>query len=121
MSLLFQVARSTTIVFVVIFSAILLHKYQSRNIIFCCLLVAGGFILGVDQEKVVGSLSVKGVVFGVLSSIFIALTAIYTKKALEVVDKNEVSRSTVHRLILGRLSWTIAGTTNCNTVQFNGP
>ena len=47
-------------------------------------------MLGVDQEKVVGSLSVKGVVFGVLSSVFIALTAIYTKKALEVVDKNEV-------------------------------
>lgn len=86
----YQVARSTTIIFVVIFSAILLHKYQSRSIIFCCLLVAGGFILGVDQEKVIGSLSIRGVVFGVLSSVFIALTAIYTKKALEVVDKNEL-------------------------------
>jgi solute carrier family 35 (GDP-fucose transporter), member C1 len=53
--------------------------------------VAAGFVLGVDQEKVVGSLSIRGVVFGVLSSVFIALTAIYTKKALEIVDKNEVT------------------------------
>ena len=52
--------------------------------------MACGFFLGIDQEKALGSLSVKGVVFGVLSSIFIALTGIYTKTALDVVNKDEV-------------------------------
>jgi len=59
-------------------------------VVTCCCLVAGGFFLGIDQEKVMGSLSVKGVAFGVTSSVFIALTGIYTKTALDVVNKDEV-------------------------------
>ena len=64
----------------------------------CCGLVACGFFLGIDQEKALGSLSVKGVVFGVLSSVFIALTGIYTKTALDVVNKDEVPSSLIARL-----------------------
>ena len=85
-----QVARSTTIIFVVIFSVLILKRHVSKAVVTCCGLVACGFFLGIDQEKALGSLSVKGVVFGVLSSIFIALTGIYTKTALDVVNKDEV-------------------------------
>ena len=75
-----------------IFSILILKKTVSKKIVTCCLLVACGFFLGIDQEKALGSLSVKGVVFGVSSSIFIALTGIYTKTALDVVNKDEVWR-----------------------------
>ena len=85
-----QVARSTTIIFVVIFSVLILKKTVSKAIATCCGLVACGFFLGIDQEKALGSLSVKGVTFGVMSSIFIALTGIYTKTALDVVNRDEV-------------------------------
>jgi len=88
-----QVARSTTIIFVVIFSVLILKRHVSKAVAACCLLVACGFFLGIDQEKALGSLSVKGVVFGVLSSVFIALTGIYTKTALDVVNKDEVCMS----------------------------
>jgi len=67
----------------------------SKAIATCCGLVACGFFLGIDQEKALGSLSVKGVVFGVLSSVFIALTGIYTKTALDVVNRDEVRMSDV--------------------------
>lgn len=86
----YQVARSTTIIFVVIFSVTILKNSVSKWILGCCFLVAMGFFLGIDQEKVMGSLSVKGVGFGVASSVFIALTGIFTKTALEVFDRNEV-------------------------------
>jgi len=62
----------------------------SKAVAGCCLLVACGFFLGIDQEKVLGSLSMKGVMFGVMSSVFIALTGIYTKTALDVVNRDEV-------------------------------
>jgi GDP-fucose transporter C1 len=86
----YQVARSTTIIFVVIFSVLILKKAVSKAVVTCCALVACGFFLGIDQEKAVGSLSVKGVIFGVLSSVFIALTGIYTKKALDIVERDEL-------------------------------
>jgi len=93
-----KVARSTTIIFVVIFSILILKRSVSKKIISCCLLVACGFFLGIDQEKALGSLSVKGVVYGVLSSVFIALTGIYTKTALDVVQKDEVRSKVKHFL-----------------------
>lgn len=39
-----------------------------------------------DQEDAAGSLSLSGVVFGVLASAFVSLNAIYTKKVMPVVD-----------------------------------
>ena len=95
----YQVARSTTIIFVVIFSVLILKKSVSKTIVGCCLLVASGFFLGIDQEKVMGSLSVLGVVFGVSSSIFIALTGIFTKQALEVVDHDELKLTLATNII----------------------
>jgi len=107
-----KVARSTTIIFVVIFSILILKKSVSKKIISCCLLVACGFFLGIDQEKALGSLSVKGVVYGVLSSIFIALTGIYTKTALDVVQKDEVCSQSVASSVSVCLSF-------CHNVRTN--
>jgi len=69
---------------------LILKRTVSKAVVACCLLVACGFFLGIDQEKALGSLSVKGVIFGVCSSVFIALTGVYTKTALDVVNKDEV-------------------------------
>jgi len=77
---------------------LILKRHVSKAVVTCCGLVACGFFLGIDQEKALGSLSVKGVVFGVLSSVFIALTGIYTKTALDVVNKDEVPSSLIARL-----------------------
>lgn len=78
----------------------------------CCGIIILGFILGIDQENGLGngelvylvvfisysimfilffykgSLTLHGVVFGVMASAFVALNAIYTKKSLPVVESN---------------------------------
>ena len=61
----------------------------------------GGFLLGVDQEDVAGTLSWVGVVFGVLASASVASNAIYTKKFLPSVSEN---------------LWRLAAVNNTNAV-----
>ena len=82
----FQMARSTTILFVVFFSVTLLQNPVSIPVILSCLCIAVGFVLGIDQEKIIGSPSSLGIIFGVTTSFFAALNGIMTKKALGVVN-----------------------------------
>ena len=86
----YQVARSLTLIFTVVLSVIILKKPVSIRVIACCITVAFGFILGTDQESLAGTLSVEGVLYGVISSMFIALNGIFTKRALDVVDHDSV-------------------------------
>uniref|UniRef100_A0AC35U0C1 TPT domain-containing protein n=1 Tax=Rhabditophanes sp. KR3021 TaxID=114890 RepID=A0AC35U0C1_9BILA len=84
----YYVGRSLTTVFNVICTWIILSEKTSFAAIFCCGIIISGFLLGVDQEKASGSLSVFGVICGVLASLFVALYAIYVKKKLPVVDQS---------------------------------
>ncbi|KRX63787.1 GDP-fucose transporter 1, partial [Trichinella sp. T9] len=84
----YYIGRSTTIIFNVIFSYLILNSVSSCKVLFCCGMIVSGFLLGVNQESVHGTLSYIGVFFGVLSTVFIALNAIYTKKMLPAVDNS---------------------------------
>uniref|UniRef100_A0A0R3RMR6 TPT domain-containing protein n=1 Tax=Elaeophora elaphi TaxID=1147741 RepID=A0A0R3RMR6_9BILA len=81
----YYIGRSLTTVFNVIFSYIILGQLTSLKAISSCLLIIGGFLLGVDQEDVAGTLSVIGVIYGVAASIFVSLNAIYTQRTLPSV------------------------------------
>lgn len=63
---------------------------MSLKVFGCCMAVASGFVLGIDQEKLAGTLSVQGVVYGVITSMFVALNGIFTKRCLDVVDRDSV-------------------------------
>ncbi|KAF0305930.1 GDP-fucose transporter 1 [Amphibalanus amphitrite] len=82
----YYIGRSLTTVFNVICTYLILGQKTSFQSIACCGVIIFGFLLGVDQEGVVGSLSIAGVAYGVLASLFVSLFAIYTKKVLPVVD-----------------------------------
>lgn len=82
------VSRSLTTVFNVIFTYFIINEPVSRGALMCCAFIVLGFILGIDQESVIGSLSVIGVLFGVASSLFTSLFSIYTKKTLAKLDRN---------------------------------
>lgn len=82
------VSRSLTTVFNVTFTYFLINEPVSRGALLCCAFIVLGFILGIDQESVIGSLSLAGVVFGVASSLFTSLFSIYTKKTLAKLDRN---------------------------------
>lgn len=91
----YYVGRSLTTVFNVICTYLILGQKTSKAAMFCCLFIIGGFMLGVNQEDVSGSLSIVGVVYGVLASLFVALNAIYTKKTLPIVN-DSVWRMTMY-------------------------
>lgn len=82
------VGRSLTTVFNVVLTYIVLGQKTSTPAIICCLVIIFGFFLGVDQEGDSGSLSILGVIYGVLASLFVSLSAIHTKKTLTFVDNS---------------------------------
>ena len=82
------VSRSLTTVFNVIFVFLILNQSTSRRVLFACLIMISGFLLGVDQESVTGQLNYFGIFFGLLSSIFVSLNSIYAKKVLQNMDNN---------------------------------
>jgi GDP-fucose transporter C1 len=82
------VGRSLTTVFNVLLTYLILGQKTSIQAITCCLIIIFGFFLGVDQENVSGSLSLIGVLFGVLASLFVSLNSIYTKNVLSAVNNS---------------------------------
>lgn len=96
----YYVVRSLTTVFNVVLSYAILKQTTSGKALGCCGIIIGGFALGVNQEGVTGTLSVHGVIYGVLASLFVALNAIYTKKVLPSVDEN-VWRLTIYNNVNG--------------------
>jgi len=81
----YNVARSFTIVFNVFFSFALLRITSSCKTVACLAFVIIGFLIGSYGEI---NFSVRGTVAGLLSSLFVSLNSIFTKKLLPVVDDN---------------------------------
>jgi len=81
----YNVARSLTIVFNVIFTYTLLHTSTSAKVLMTLAVVIFGFFVGSEGEV---NFSLVGTLFGVCSSIFVSLNSIYTKKSLHIVDNN---------------------------------
>lgn len=84
----YTIARSLVTIFSIFFTYLILGKKTGMKAIVCCGVIIVGFCLGVDQEGDLGSLSVKGTIFGVVASACVALNAIYIKKVLPVHEGN---------------------------------
>ncbi|GAX21760.1 solute carrier family 35 (GDP-fucose transporter), member C1 [Fistulifera solaris] len=81
----YNVARSLTIVFNVILTQAMLGGSTSAQVMGCLGIVILGFFVGAQGEI---NFSVWGTLAGVLSSLFVSLNSIYTKKVLPVVDND---------------------------------
>ena len=79
----YNVARSLTIVFNVMFTSALLNHNVSKNTLGCLAVVIFGFFLGTNGEI---NFSLKGTIAGIMSSLFVSLNSIFTKKVLPSVD-----------------------------------
>ena len=82
----YQVARGLTTVFNVVLSYVFLNEATSRRALVCCALIIFGFYIGVENEV---NFTLIGTVFGVTSSLFVCLNAMYTKKVYPLVDNNQ--------------------------------
>ena len=83
----YQVVRSLTIFFNIIETYLILHQTTSLRACLACAGIVIGFILGVGGD--VGHMSFKGAVYGVFSSIFVALYSITVKRALDLLENNQ--------------------------------
>jgi len=121
----YQVARSLTIVFNVIFDFVVLGQVTSLPAMGCCALVVSGFLLGNDQEL---RWSMQGVIFGVASSFFVAMNSIMVKKKFRLVDNNSWKMTLYNNVnatflflplivLSGELN-VVATAPNVRTVQF---
>ena len=81
----YNVARSLTVVFNVFFTYWILGTPSSCRTLSCLFIVIFGFFIGGYGEM---NFSVFGTLSGVLSSLFVSLNSIFTKKALPAVDDN---------------------------------
>jgi GDP-fucose transporter C1 len=81
----YNVARSLTIVFNVFMSYFLLSQVSSKKTVYCLSFVILGFFVGSNGEL---NYSARGTAFGILSSLFVSLNSIYTKKILPHVQDN---------------------------------
>jgi len=82
----YQVARSLSIFFNILFTWLLLRQSTSVGAMFACAVVVLGFFVGSYGET---NFSWPGLLAGVGSSIFVALYGIYVKKTLAVIDNNQ--------------------------------
>ena len=81
----YNVARSLTIVFNVFLSRVFLGIPTSFRTVLCLMVVICGFVIGSHGEL---NISIYGTLAGVMSSLFVSLNSIFTKKVLPVVDDN---------------------------------
>mmetsp|Transcript_10418 Transcript_10418/g.15601 ORF Transcript_10418/g.15601 Transcript_10418/m.15601 type:complete len:360 (+) Transcript_10418:272-1351(+) len=81
----YNVARSLTIVFSVIFSRIFLGIRCGPKTALCLVVVVCGFYIGALGEM---NFSAIGTACGIISSLFVALNSIFTKKMLPLVEDN---------------------------------
>jgi len=82
----YNVARSLSIVFNVIFTYLLLGKQTSFLTCSTLFVVIFGFYIGIEGEI---NFSLIGTLSGVLSSVFVSLNSIYTSKVLPKVDNDK--------------------------------
>jgi len=82
----YQVVRSTTICFTIVFTYVILGQTTSQKAIHASGVVMVGFIIGSFGEV---HFSWLGVIFGVISSAFVSLYSIYVKKIMAVVNNDQ--------------------------------
>ncbi|XP_034488962.1 GDP-fucose transporter 1 [Drosophila innubila] len=83
----YYIGRSLTTVFSVVLTYVILRQRTSFKCLLCCAAIVVGFWLGVDQESLTIAFSWRGTIFGVLSSLALAMYSIQTKKALSYVNQ----------------------------------
>lgn len=84
----YYLARCLTTVFNVIFSYLILRQRTSYRAVLCCLAIVFGYGFGVNLEISWGSTNLSGITFGLASSIFCALTPVFTVRSLSSVDRS---------------------------------
>lgn len=85
-AMMYQIARSLVLPITIVLTPLLLKESVSLRIIGCCAFILIGFVVGILGEKEL-KLSLKGIIFGVLSSFSTAMHAIIIKQAFAKIEE----------------------------------
>lgn len=85
-AMMYQIARSLVLPITIGLTPLLLKESVSLRVIACCALILVGFVIGLLGEKEL-RLSLKGIIFGILSSFSTAMHAIIIKQAFAKVEE----------------------------------
>jgi solute carrier family 35 (GDP-fucose transporter), member C1 len=85
-AMMYQIARSLVLPITIALTPLLLKDKVSLRVIGCCLIILVGFGVGLLGEKEL-RVSLKGIIFGVLSSLSTALHAIIIKQAFSKIEE----------------------------------
>ena len=84
----YNVSLALGTIFTVFFSWSILKQQISPIIIFTCVVISIGFVMGVEQEKKLTDVPLLGIFYGLMSSIVGPLSQIQLKRTLPLVDNN---------------------------------
>ena len=81
-----KIARSLSVCIQVMSSYYILGEKNSMKALYSCFIIIVGFLISSESEA---NFSWRGLLFGVASSIFVALYSTYVKKVLKEIGDNE--------------------------------
>ena len=84
----YNVSLALGTIFTVFFSWSILKQRISPIIIFICVVISIGFVMGVEQEKKLTDVPLLGIFYGLMSSIVGPLSQIQLKRTLPLVNNN---------------------------------
>lgn len=85
-AMMYQIARSLVLPITIALTPLLLKDKVSLRVIGCCLVILVGFGVGILGEKEL-KVSLKGIIFGALSSLSTALHAVIIKQAFSKIEE----------------------------------
>lgn len=85
-AMMYQIARSLVLPITIMLTPLLLKERVSLRVIACCIIILTGFGVGILGEKEL-KVSMKGIIFGALSSLSTALHAVIIKQAFGKIEE----------------------------------
>ena len=82
----YQISRSLTILFNVLFTFVFLHKKTTLKEFLCCLGVTTGFIIGIEGDI---DFNLKGLIYGISSSLSLSLYSVFSRKSIDILNGNQ--------------------------------
>ncbi|ESO85183.1 hypothetical protein LOTGIDRAFT_221416 [Lottia gigantea] len=86
----YQIGRSFTLIFTIILSVCMLHKHLKITTLIPCVCIILGFFISVGEEEESGTVSIWGIIYGILSSLSAAYCAIYFRKVEGITNGSAV-------------------------------
>lgn len=85
-AMVYQIARSLVLPLTIALTPLLLKERVSLRVVGCCLVIIVGFAVGILGEREI-KVSMKGIIFGALSSLSTALHTVIIKQAFTTIEE----------------------------------